>query len=66
MSYKLELSTRPAKALGEPALWDIAEAQLAEALNDFIGEGNWKINPGYSQILIITMYASNKHLYYLC
>jgi len=46
MSYKLELSTRPAKALGEVALWDTAEAALAEALNEFAGEGNWRINAG--------------------
>ena len=46
MTYKLELSTRPAKALGETALWDVAEAQLAEALDEFAGEGNWKVNPG--------------------
>jgi threonyl-tRNA synthetase len=30
MTYKLELSTRPAKALGEIALWDKAEKALAE------------------------------------
>jgi len=46
MTYKLELSTRPAKALGEKALWDSAEAALAEALNEFAGEGNWRVNPG--------------------
>lgn len=46
MSYKLELSTRPAKALGETALWDLAESQLAEALNEFVGENNWRVNPG--------------------
>lgn len=46
MTYKLELSTRPAKALGDLALWDIAEEQLAIALNEFAGEGNWKVNPG--------------------
>ena len=46
MSYKLELSTRPAKALGDLALWELAEAQLAEALNEFAGEGNWRVNPG--------------------
>ena len=46
MHYTLDLSTRPAKALGDPALWDIAEAQLAEALNEFVGEGNWRVNPG--------------------
>jgi len=46
MTYKLELSTRPAKALGDMALWDIAEEQLAIALNEFAGEGNWKVNAG--------------------
>ena len=46
MSYKLELSTRPAKALGDLPLWELAEAQLAEALNEFAGEGNWRVNPG--------------------
>jgi len=46
MSYKLELSTRPAKALGEIALWTMAEAALAKAMDNFIGEGNWRVNPG--------------------
>jgi threonyl-tRNA synthetase len=46
MSYKLELSTRPAKALGDIALWDLAEAQLAEALDEFAGPGNWRVNAG--------------------
>lgn len=46
MSYRLELSTRPAKALGEPALWDLAEKQLAEALDEFAGPGNWRVNEG--------------------
>lgn len=46
MTYKLELSTRPEKALGEMSLWDLAEGQLAEALNEFSGEGTWKVNPG--------------------
>lgn len=46
MTYKLELSTRPAKALGDPALWMQAEAQLADALNEFAGEGKWRVNPG--------------------
>jgi len=45
MSYKLELSTKPEKALGDPELWEMAEAQLAAALDDFAGVGNWKINP---------------------
>jgi len=46
MTYKLELSTRPAKALGDPALWDVAEGQLAEALDAFAGPGQWKVNAG--------------------
>jgi len=46
MTYKLELSTRPKKALGDMALWDKAEAQLAEALDEFAGPGKWKVNPG--------------------
>ena len=46
MTYKLELSTRPTKALGEIAVWDRAEAALERAMNTFAGEGNWKINAG--------------------
>ena len=43
-NYELELSTRPANALGSVELWAGAEAQLAESLNKF-GKP-WKINPG--------------------
>merc|ERR1712003_476666 len=46
MSYKLELSTRPAKALGAVELWERAEAALAKAMNAFQGEGTWRVNPG--------------------
>jgi threonyl-tRNA synthetase len=46
MTYKLELSTRPTKALGEVEVWDRAEASLARAMDTFIGEGNWRVNPG--------------------
>lgn len=46
MTYQLELSTRPEKALGDIEVWNGAEAQLTEALNEFVGESNWKINPG--------------------
>lgn len=46
MTYKLELSTRPKKALGERELWDTAEAALREALDTFNGKGNWRVNPG--------------------
>ena len=46
MTYKLELSTRPAKALGDVAAWNKAEKSLANAMNAFAGEGNWRENPG--------------------
>ncbi len=46
MTFKLELSTRPKKALGDLELWERAEAALASALDSFIGKGNWKVNPG--------------------
>uniref|UniRef100_A0AAQ5ZC58 threonine--tRNA ligase n=1 Tax=Amphiprion ocellaris TaxID=80972 RepID=A0AAQ5ZC58_AMPOC len=43
-SFKLNLSTRPEKFLGDPAIWDQAEKQLENSLNDF-GE-KWVLNPG--------------------
>lgn len=46
MTYKLELSTRPKKALGEKALWDRAEQALANAMDSFAGKGGWRVNPG--------------------
>mmetsp|Transcript_44674 Transcript_44674/g.50079 ORF Transcript_44674/g.50079 Transcript_44674/m.50079 type:complete len:1101 (-) Transcript_44674:107-3409(-) len=46
MTYQLELSTRPKKALGEKVLWDKAETALASAMNNFAGKGNWRENPG--------------------
>lgn len=46
MTYKLELSTRPAKALGEVSVWNDAEKQLADALDEFAGVGKWRVNPG--------------------
>jgi threonyl-tRNA synthetase len=46
IKFNLELSTRPAKAMGEIEQWNQAEAQLAEALDEFIGKGNWRENPG--------------------
>jgi threonyl-tRNA synthetase len=45
-SYKLELSTRPEKALGDIAIWNEAEASLAEAMDEFAGQGNWRVNKG--------------------
>eukprot|EP01123_Difflugia_compressa_P012235 TRINITY_DN5160_c0_g1_i1.p1 TRINITY_DN5160_c0_g1~~TRINITY_DN5160_c0_g1_i1.p1 ORF type:complete len:810 (+),score=163.09 TRINITY_DN5160_c0_g1_i1:45-2474(+) len=45
--FTLELSTRPEKKyIGEIETWNHAEAQLAECLNEFVGEGGWKINKG--------------------
>ncbi|KAJ2155877.1 threonyl-tRNA synthetase [Coemansia sp. RSA 552] len=43
-TFELELSTRPDKYLGEIAVWDQAEKQLAEALDEF--GIKWVINPG--------------------
>lgn len=45
MTYKLELSTRPKKALGDIELWNRAEKALANAMDDFAGKGSWKVNP---------------------
>jgi threonyl-tRNA synthetase len=46
MTYKLELSTRPQKALGDVALWERAEEALANAMDMFAGKGGWRVNPG--------------------
>lgn len=46
MTYKLDLSTRPKKALGEKEIWDRAEAALARAMDNFAAEGGWKVHPG--------------------
>ncbi|XP_003976334.3 threonine--tRNA ligase, cytoplasmic isoform X1 [Takifugu rubripes] len=43
-SFQLHLSTRPEKHLGHVAVWDQAEKQLENSLNEF-GEP-WKLNPG--------------------
>uniref|UniRef100_A0A3P9NR26 threonine--tRNA ligase n=1 Tax=Poecilia reticulata TaxID=8081 RepID=A0A3P9NR26_POERE len=43
-SFQLYLSTRPEKYLGDIALWNQAEKQLENSLNEF-GEP-WKLNPG--------------------
>jgi len=43
-TFELNLSTRPAKYLGEISVWDEAEEALANALNEF---GHpWGLNPG--------------------
>ncbi|KAJ8340644.1 hypothetical protein SKAU_G00352770 [Synaphobranchus kaupii] len=43
-SFQLHLSTRPEKYLGDVAIWNQAEKQLENSLNEF-GEP-WKLNPG--------------------
>ncbi|KAJ1872803.1 threonyl-tRNA synthetase [Coemansia sp. RSA 990] len=43
-TFALKLSTRPDKYLGEIAVWDQAEKQLAEALDGF--GSPWELNPG--------------------
>ncbi|KTF75446.1 hypothetical protein cypCar_00040635, partial [Cyprinus carpio] len=43
-SFQLHLSTRPEKFLGDIAMWNQAEKQLENSLNEF-GEP-WKLNPG--------------------
>ncbi|XP_018614409.1 threonine--tRNA ligase 1, cytoplasmic [Scleropages formosus] len=43
-TFKLNLSTRPEKFLGEPEVWDQAEKQLERSLSEF-GE-KWVLNPG--------------------
>uniref|UniRef100_A0A7M4EQ77 threonine--tRNA ligase n=1 Tax=Crocodylus porosus TaxID=8502 RepID=A0A7M4EQ77_CROPO len=43
-TFQLHLSTRPENYLGETEIWDHAEKQLQNSLNDF-GQP-WKLNPG--------------------
>ncbi|KAF2459637.1 threonyl-tRNA synthetase-like protein [Lineolata rhizophorae] len=47
-TFKMKLSTRPDKFLGEIATWDLAEERLRTALNKFTAEGGakWELNPG--------------------
>lgn len=42
--YRVELSTRPEKAMGDPLMWEKAEQSLREALEE--GGVLFKINPG--------------------
>jgi len=51
MTYKLQRSTRPAKAVGLDTdegleLWDFAEDVLSRVLDKFAGPGKWRDNPG--------------------
>lgn len=43
-SYRVELSTRPEKAMGDPVMWEKAEKALQEALEDF--GADFRVNPG--------------------
>lgn len=45
--FSLELSTRPEKFLGDVELWNQAEKQLTEILNEYKAETGkeWKLNP---------------------
>ncbi|CAG5130644.1 unnamed protein product, partial [Candidula unifasciata] len=43
-TFNLKLSTRPEKFLGDKAVWDQAEKQLEESLNNF--GHKWELNPG--------------------
>ncbi|KAL6451131.1 THS1 Threonine--tRNA ligase [Candida maltosa Xu316] len=44
--FKMELSTRPEKYVGDLDTWNSAEKKLEQALNEFLGEGKWELNPG--------------------
>lgn len=44
--FKMELSTRPEKYVGEIETWNNAEQKLENALNKFLGPGKWELNPG--------------------
>jgi len=48
LKFKLRLSTRPEKYLGDIADWDNAEATLTKSLDDFAAKENatWDLNPG--------------------
>ncbi|KAK6854747.1 hypothetical protein PG995_009840 [Apiospora arundinis] len=48
MTFKLKLSTRPEKFMGEIETWDKAEEALRQSLDEFTAKGNaaWTLNPG--------------------
>lgn len=47
-SFKLKLSTRPEKYLGDVNTWNVAEDKLRDALNSFTAAGGskWELNEG--------------------
>lgn len=44
--FKMELSTRPEKFVGEIETWNVAEKKLEDSLNAFLGHGKWELNAG--------------------
>ena len=44
-TYKMKLSTRPEKFMGKRETWDMAEAKLSAALDEFV-PGVWELNEG--------------------
>ncbi|KAL9006369.1 MAG: hypothetical protein Q9188_000843 [Gyalolechia gomerana] len=46
--FRLKLSTRPEKFLGDIETWNVAESKLKDALNSFTasGGGQWELNEG--------------------
>ncbi|CAK9441657.1 uncharacterized protein LODBEIA_P55250 [Lodderomyces beijingensis] len=44
--FKMELSTRPEKYVGDLDTWNAAEKKLEDALDAFLGKGKWELNPG--------------------
>ncbi|QUC18241.1 uncharacterized protein UV8b_02482 [Ustilaginoidea virens] len=60
--FKLKLSTRPEKFIGDIAVWDMAESKLKDALDSFTQKigSQWEENPGdgafYGPKIDITVY----------
>ncbi len=46
LPYALTLSTRPNDYMGDISLWNKAESELKEVLNELCGENNYRINEG--------------------
>ena len=46
LPYVLTLSTRPEDYMGDVALWNQAESELKEVLDEICGAGNYRINEG--------------------
>ncbi|CAE6493949.1 unnamed protein product [Rhizoctonia solani] len=65
-TFRMELSTRPEKYLGNLETWDAAEKQLQTVL-DRVQPGNWELNPGdgafYGPKIDITIQDALKRSY---